>query len=204
MGWVTPAIIAGSGLVNWFANRNKEKNAIKQGQKDYDAYYHSPYMTAVNAYLRQYWGEHGLADKFGGNNALLDSLLTPRPFDPKNPKFKRPGAGAQLGGAFIDALAAHFAPKPEADEGKTTSVLPSGRNYGSALYGSGGAFGSSANPGPPRGPAALPTSLSDPTANDAQSILESILGPDAPTAVGGPAFAGPLRRYYRNPAVQGL
>lgn len=107
MAWVGPAIMAGGAVVNWIKNKKQENAAKKDAMRQHDEYYDSPVMQALNAYLRNYWNEHGLAERAPG--VSIDQLLTRPRFNDRG--FKRPGAGSALGGGLLDALAAYYGGK---------------------------------------------------------------------------------------------
>lgn len=150
MGWVVPAIIAGKGIIDYFSNRNKEKDNVRRARTQYDQYYSSPYYQALVGYLRQQWADHGMDARLGNQPGLLDSLLRQPRFDSNDPRYKIPGAGGRLGGAFMDAIAAYYTGQ---NTGGTTPVISQllrggsggGNTAAAALYGSGA--GSMSRPG---------------------------------------------------------
>lgn len=115
MGWVVPAIIAAKGVVDWFGNKRKENSNVRRGLLDYASYEVSPYRKAVNDYIRNYWTTHNLQDRVSPE--LLESLLRQPAFDRNDPRYKIPGGGARLGGAFADAIAAYYKGKANKENG---------------------------------------------------------------------------------------
>jgi hypothetical protein len=163
MGWVVPAIIAARGVVDWFGNRKKEQNNVTRARKEYDDYYSSAYYKALDAYMRQQWAEHGLAGKFGGNDALIDDILRPKPFDARDPRYKIPGAAGRAGGAFVDALATYYAGKEkDGDVGaKSTRGMVQGDTVrlgagDDGAYGASGLLSLSPTPAAPAAPVPAP------------------------------------------------
>jgi hypothetical protein len=206
MGGILPVIIAAKGAIDWFRNKNKESDARDRARKEYEDYYNSPYIAAVNAHLRQYFTEHGF------DTNLLESLLKPRPFNESSKQFKNPGAGGAFAGALLDAFATKYKadqtrnenPDASAFAGPPLSSIVSGKSD-EGTYGAPSTL-SLARPAltrTPTGDVNAPrtggAALQDPNA----ALYEQLFGQGAnPLGVEEPPYAGPVKRFYQRP--QGL
>jgi hypothetical protein len=175
MGWVTPAIMLGSGIYNYLHNKDKEKEALKLGRQRYNDYYNSPQILAANQHLRDYFAAHGL------DTNLLEARLQPRPFNENTQAFKNPGAGTALAGSILDALASTRKPKTTTTTTGTEFAGPPADSIlgGASLPSTRVGVGSASRAGVP-----------DATQNDPASIFANIFGQgEGPTPVNDPSSA---------------
>ncbi len=197
-------IAIGKAIYGWIHNKTQEQKARDEARKRYEDYYNSPALKLANQGLRDRFKEHGV------DQALQDSLLSPRPFNMDSDQFKNPGQGTAAIMGVVDALANQYKADQAAKKAAGASEpIRVGSRASDDLYGS---VGTMARPGTsgvfggagayPAGTATrLPPSTNFAGSNtyDPQSIFNDIFGPGAaPPAVNDPAhpWDDPLRRFY--------